>query len=122
MRCHETRKTNGARKTTVGVPCRRVSGNPVVETETLKDGTVAWVVTVSSEARGALKGHLIIGADGGEYAALSSSMSRQYEVELRLALSTVASKSRPKSIDSGRVPELVGRVALITPYRGQGPC
>lgn len=54
-------------KTGSGLRCRHVSGTVEVENERHPDGSVAWVLTFSSEARAALEARLIIGDDGKEH-------------------------------------------------------
>lgn len=57
-------------KSAVGARCRHVSGVAEVARKRREDGTIAWVVTISSDARAALEAHPIIGADGREYGDL----------------------------------------------------
>lgn len=54
-------------KTGGGLRCTHVSGTVEVEKERHRDGSIAWVLTFSSEARAALEAHLIIGDDGKEH-------------------------------------------------------
>jgi hypothetical protein len=57
---------NGA-NTATGLHCRHVSGTAVVESEKRRDGSVGWVLTISSEARAALESHIVMGDDGREH-------------------------------------------------------